>query len=399
MAVAEVQTANTFQFDNTNLVPTLSACTAGNIVVLEMQTNDSATDPAPGWPSGFTQYIAGAGGDSGHIWYYAAWKQMSGGETSFTITSSGTAQRSAVATEWSGVDTTTPIDVVGTVNNFGFTGSGTKSFNAITTVTNAAVVVAIEILNGGSTWTQPSGYTNIVAGGGAGWHYLSYKSEATAGLVTPGDVTLSGNENALLHTYALRPTSSGSNITVTPDVINLTLTTFAPVIQLAVIPPTTALTLTTFAPVKGDGVVPATLALSTSTFAPQVNLTIIPPTTALTLTTFAPDIGGSITVTPDTLALTLTAFAPTVTASTPTPTTTTSPAVLGGGGAYHRQGWLARESWPREEPAEEPGPDLVAMQRQIVELRRYWQLKREALKGDIELIEQAVILLAGILND
>lgn len=216
MAVAFVagQVTSGFQF-NASITLTLGACTAGNIVVLTLQAKSQATDPAPGWPAGFTQFIAGAGGGANNNWYYAAWKQMSGGETSFLVTVS-VGQLEATASEWSGVDTTNPIDVVGTVNNLGFVGSGAKSFNAITTVNDNAMVVAITVNEGGATWSDhpPAGYTSILAGGAGGWDWLSYKLEATHGLVTPGNQTLSANDIALLHTFALKPTITAPLVTI-----------------------------------------------------------------------------------------------------------------------------------------------------------------------------------------
>lgn len=157
--------------------------------------------------------------------------------------------------------------------------------------------------------------------------------------------------------------AAGGNVTVTPGVASLTLTTFAPVIQLGVVPGVTALTLTTFAPVVKLAVIPGTATLTLTTFAPTVtatqNQTVTPPVAALTLTTFAPVVQLGVipgvasltlttfapviklTVIPGVAALTLTTFAPTVTATanqTVTPgvvalvLTTFAPTVTGGSG-------------------------------------------------------------------
>lgn len=103
----------------------------------------------------------------------------------------------------------------------------------------------------------------------------------------------------------------------------LTLTTFAPVIRLAVIPATAALSLATFAPTvsttANETVTPSTAAMTTATFAPTVSTPHLatPSTASLTLTTFAPTVSTTAhqTVTPTTAALTTSAFAPTVSVS------------------------------------------------------------------------------------
>lgn len=219
MAIASVQSASAFNF-NANCVPTLGAgATAGNIVVLDLQAKAQATDPAPAWPAGFTEFIHGSGGSAGLNWYYAAWKAMTGGETAFTVTVS-VGQLEATAIEFSGVDVANPIDVVGTPNNAGFQGGpASYAYGAITTVNNNAAVVAVSILEGGATFSDhpPVGYTSILAGSAAGWDYRSYKVEPTAGLVTPGNQTLSANDIIILTTYALKPSAP----LVNPDILFL----------------------------------------------------------------------------------------------------------------------------------------------------------------------------------
>lgn len=114
--------------------------------------------------------------------------------------------------------------------------------------------------------------------------------------------------------------------TVTPTTLNLTLTTYAPLILIPTIitPTTLSLTLTGYAPDIniGASVTPATLNLVLTTYAPNViyDQVVTPPTLNLVFTTYAPILKEAIT--PSTLSLSLTAYAPSVIIGTLiTPTT------------------------------------------------------------------------------
>lgn len=157
--------------------------------------------------------------------------------------------------------------------------------------------------------------------------------------VTPGVLSLT------LTTFAPTVTATNNKL-VTPSVVSLSLSTFAPVVSAPqlVTPVTKSLSLTTFAPTVSAPrlLTPSVAALSLSTFAPSVNtprlvmpsaaslnLTgfaptvstprlVTPSTRSLSLTTFAPDVqvttGGDVVVIPQTKALTLTTFVPVVSA-------------------------------------------------------------------------------------
>lgn len=99
-----------------------------------------------------------------------------------------------------------------------------------------------------------------------------------------------------------------SNVTVTPGVLALTLSGFAPAIKQGVVPSPLALTLTGFAPAMGLSVVPAQLGLTLTGFAPVLSQNIIPGVLALTLTGFAPVLPKVVIPAP--LVLTLSGFAP-----------------------------------------------------------------------------------------
>lgn len=149
-------------------------------------------------------------------------------------------------------------------------------------------------------------------------------------------------------TIALKPTLTAGDVEVIVPTATLTLTTFAPRIDLGVIPPTASLTTTPFVPRIDLGVIPPTAALTLTTFEPTVTasgggnvevvvptaelattgfvpvieLGIVVPTAELVLTTFAPTIGGGVFVEVPTASLVLETFAPVVESSTPVATVT-----------------------------------------------------------------------------
>ena len=92
------------------------------------------------------------------------------------------------------------------------------------------------------------------------------------------------------------------NTTVTPGVLSLATTTFAPTVPVS----------------NNQTAVPGVAALATSTFAPTVpvtaNQTATPGTAALALSAFAPGVATPVVATPSTPALVLAPFAPAVTA-------------------------------------------------------------------------------------
>jgi hypothetical protein len=125
---------------------------------------------------------------------------------------------------------------------------------------------------------------------------------------------------------SFRILEDANNVTVTPGVVALTLTTFAPTVLVprVVTPPTTSLAITAFAPIV---------------LTPR---RVVPPTIGLTLTTFPPTVtagsGGPVVVTPGTATLTLTTFAPTVTAGSGAPPSES-------GRVFYEATWDARSDW------------------------------------------------------
>lgn len=186
--------------------------------------------------------------------------------------------------------------------------------------------------------------TNSVADEGVAWTTRLRVVVSDPQLVTPGVVNLT--------TSTFAPTVTATqNVTVTPDVAALATSAFAPVVTASdhksVTPGVVALATATFAPsvTVGINVVPATVALVTAAFVPTVTASdhqtvtpgvlatamtafaptvvlsdhqlVTPSVASLALATFAPIVtagsGGAVSVTPGPLALTLTTYAPTVT--------------------------------------------------------------------------------------
>lgn len=106
---------------------------------------------------------------------------------------------------------------------------------------------------------------------------------------------------SLLTLYQLN--LQAASLVVTPGVLALTLTTFAPTVTTSgnqvVVPSTASLTMTTFAPTVTSSnqqvVVPGTATLTITTFAPTVTVAVsspvcVPGTATLTITRFAPTV-------------------------------------------------------------------------------------------------------------
>ena len=114
----------------------------------------------------------------------------------------------------------------------------------------------------------------------------------------------------------------GSGVNVTPGVVSLTLTGYAPTVTAPadVSPGAATLTLTGFAPTIGVSVnvTPDVGTLTLTGFAPSVTApaSVTPSAGALTLTGFAPAVdvasSGGVSVTPANATLTLTGYAPDV---------------------------------------------------------------------------------------
>ncbi len=188
-----------------------SAATAGNLMILALSADQSA-DASAVFPSGFSTVFSNWASHFQNGGWSVATKIMAGGETSFNVSWTGSRYEGhVVALEWSGVDATTPVDVIGTQQEQSFTNSPVVL--GITTLVDDAVHLALLVSAGSQTVTPPSGYTNVSsldASTDWGFHVV-YKIIATAGAT--GDKTLtigSGSGNTqLTKSLSLKPASGG----------------------------------------------------------------------------------------------------------------------------------------------------------------------------------------------
>jgi hypothetical protein len=77
-------------------------------------------------------------------------------------------------------------------------------------------------------------------------------------------------------------------VTITPTTLALTITAYAPVLQIVITPSTLVITITTYASVLKEVVTPTTLALTTTSYIPVLNFTHTPTTLSLIIITYAP---------------------------------------------------------------------------------------------------------------
>lgn len=152
-----------------------------------------------------------------------------------------------------------------------------------------------------------------------------YKLQTTTGSTQTFNPTYATSTD-YVHAYVTFHEAAAS-VSVTPGVVNLATTLFAPVIGAGLVIPVSSLSLTTYEPTVTVAAAanpvlaePTTASLTTTAYAPTVTAggtqLRTPPAASLATATFAPTVtaGGSQLRTPPVAALTLTTYAPTVTA-------------------------------------------------------------------------------------
>lgn len=201
------------------------------------------------------------------------------GAHNVTITLSNTILTYAVSvSSWSGINSVTSPRT-----SSGPNGAGANPSNAVTTVSGDLVVDAMANAH---TVTVGAGQTQMVndaAGNAASYQLATGTSTTMAWTAVLGDWC-----DGIIVFIALSPQS------VTPGVLVMTTTSYAPRIDLGITPGVVNLATAKFAPVLSLGIIPPAVALTLVEFAPRLNLTIIPPVTALTLTPYIPVIGLGI---------------------------------------------------------------------------------------------------------
>ncbi len=207
-AIAHVQTATTNGFQNATQLTTGTfgaTPTSGNVGVVVLYIQDGfghVVTPPAGWSA-----VTGINGDNGVDAQISAFYKVFGGSesTSYTFTWTGNSFNSgSIAVEYSGVDTSTPIDVSGGAIHFDPPFTTTWSEASITTVTNNALdIVLVNCKSQGPGFTiDQGGYTERVD-----QSTLAYYDGivATAG-ATGARTGTNPSWSRLTGSFALRPT-------------------------------------------------------------------------------------------------------------------------------------------------------------------------------------------------
>lgn len=194
--------------------PLLSGLANGDFLVA-MVAVASQTDTITG-PAGWTAVAGGnvtvptaAAGKQIQLFYHLVTNAAS--ETGPTFSWTTSAKSAIHVIKYTGVDTTTPIDVVGLEYDSGGASVSTFAAPAITTVTAGAVVIACAVLDAdtAATLTMPSGYSAIQQSSGvrSGLADLTFATASSTGTVTWTESGTLVPAGAIL--IALRPQASG----------------------------------------------------------------------------------------------------------------------------------------------------------------------------------------------
>lgn len=162
---------------------------------------------------GYTDIYHGTSALPGH---HLAWKIMGATpDTTVTIERQSARSSAVLIQAFRGVDTATPLDATTTSASGG---SGDPDSPSITTVTNAAWVITIGLVDDDApitVTTVPSGYSNsnsqdTVIGGTTGAAVvMASKNVASFGAEDPAAWVLSSNDNWFAYSVAIRPDSGG----------------------------------------------------------------------------------------------------------------------------------------------------------------------------------------------
>jgi hypothetical protein len=193
------EAGNALTTGSTQTVTMDGALTPGStLLCVGFYNRDTGTMATPtGGGFTYTSALTDTGTGSGTLRRVAAWTAPNAGSSTPTITfNGGTANYSyyCVVMEFGGVNAT-PLDTTATVATVGLGGTTTPTVTcpAITTVTDAAVVVALSLITAGSgsvpgSYTPLSGATLVSEEAGATVIFsagVSYRIRALAGAETP----------------------------------------------------------------------------------------------------------------------------------------------------------------------------------------------------------------------
>lgn len=202
----------------TSLSPTKpTGLSNGDILIVELTIGSAAaiTTPSGAWGS-WTQFVTVNQANVVVKWgYYHIVADTTLEPASYTFTWTGAIRATGIIVAYSGVDTTTPMDVA-TPTTAGAGTGGTLAVGSITTVTDGAMLLsgAGQDSSGTGTCTPPGTMSAIAAAPSAGKAArLADETFATAG--PTGTRTWSFSSSTLAHAVwlaALRPATSGTAV-------------------------------------------------------------------------------------------------------------------------------------------------------------------------------------------
>jgi hypothetical protein len=220
-AIAKVQTGTLVNTASSSLALTLSsASTSGNLLVATVENGTSGATFSG--PSGWVRAVGGNGGGTtnpgrAEIWYYA---NNPGGISSATFTASGASHVQGQLSEWSGVATSSPLDVTGTATAAAAT-SVSVSTSSSTSASGDVGITAFGIgfnKSQGTTFTAGSGWTNLGNDGTtsqADSYSADYKLSLAAAVASETEMNnKAGGWAAVIAAFKVAPTCSGGSLTL-----------------------------------------------------------------------------------------------------------------------------------------------------------------------------------------
>lgn len=210
MAFAQAQIVAQITGTGQNPVLTISASTAGNVVIVHIGYASASATVSSVTDNQSNVYALGSKLTSGTNNLYQAYAvQTTGGTTQVTINFSVSVSYVIYAEEYSGGAATNAA-----INDTSTTGTGTSTSLAVSTLTTAAtgeLIVSTGGTQSNRTWTQGSGFT--LNGSGARTSSSQYNLSGGASETAP--MGISGTSTAWIElARAYKPASGGGGVTV-----------------------------------------------------------------------------------------------------------------------------------------------------------------------------------------
>jgi hypothetical protein len=220
-AIARVQTGSVVNGSSSSLALTLSSASTGGSLLVATVENNQSGETFSG-PSGWVRAVGVNGGGTtnpgrAEIWYYA---NNPGGISSATFTASGATHVQGQLSEWSGVATSSPLDVTGTASAAAATSVSVSTSGA----TAASGDVGITAFGIGfskkqrMSFTAGSGWTNLGNDGPTNQsdsYSADFKLSLPAAVASETETSNTpGDWAAAIAAFKAAPTCSGGSLTL-----------------------------------------------------------------------------------------------------------------------------------------------------------------------------------------